>query len=426
MQSSVTVKLFVIGVIGAACLVASLLVLGLVSERQVRHDEVQNEIGQMWGAPQTVLGPVLVFTKPPLKDSTTPVEQYVLPRSLKIESALEPEVRSRGIFDTVVYTQKLKVSGVFATADMGGTIPLRSTPTLVVSLSDTRSIETQVSLKWNGITVPFDPGPNARLFDGAGIHASVPYLASVAEYPFSFELTIKGTKEALFVPVGKETEIIATSPWQTPTFTGAFLPSERSVDDDGFTATWRVASFGRNYPQTWEGKDAVSFFALTESAFGINFFEGVDLYTQLERSVKYAILFIVITFTVFFMFEVMQRVRVHPIQYLLIGSALALFYLLLLSLAEQIGFLYAYIIATVLTTALITGYSASVLKQKSRALLVGVTLGALYAYLYFILKLEDYALLFGALLLFVLLATVMFLTRNIDWFLVSKGEGTEK
>ncbi len=408
----------IIGIVAGMCLVASLLVLGLVSERQTLHEEARGEVSATWGAPQTFLGPVLVFTKPPLKDTTTPVEQYVLPRSLKVESVLTPEVRSRGIYDTVVYTETLKVSGVFTTEDIGGVPPL-STPTLAVSMSDTRSIETQVSLMWNGVEVPFSPGPNVRLFDGAGIHAMVPYTALTREYPFSFELTVKGTGEALFVPVGKETEVAITSPWKTPAFTGAFLPSERTMRDDGFNASWQVASFGRSYPQAWDG-DSVMLSSLYESAFGVDLFEGVDLYTELYRSIKYAVLFIVITFTVFFLFEVLQSVRVHPIQYLLIGSALALFYLLLLSLAEQIGFLHAYLLATVMTTLLITGYSASVLKQKSRALLVGVKLLALYGYLYFVLQMEDYALLFGALLLFALLASVMFLTRSVDWFSMAK------
>jgi inner membrane protein len=398
-----------------------MLVLGLVSERQSQYEMAQGEIGRTWGASQTVVGPVLVFTKPPFKDTTTPVEQYVLPRSLKVESVLTPEVRSRGIYDTVVYTETLKVSGVFAKEDMGG-VPAISTPTLVVALSDARSIETQVALTWGTATVPFQPGPNARMFTGAGIHALVPYSPATTEYPFSFELTIKGTGEAFFVPVGGETEVTVTSPWKTPAFTGAFLPSERTLSDTGFNATWHVSSFGRNYPQTWEGADVVSFATLAESAFGVSFFDGVDLYTQLFRSIKYSVLFIVITFTVFFLFEVLQKVRVHPIQYLLIGSALALFYLLLLSLAEQIGFLYAYLLATAMTTLLVVGYSASVLKQKSRALLVGVQLMVLYGYLYFVLKLEDYALLFGALLLFALLASVMYLTRNVDWFTLGRRE----
>ena len=414
-------RLVAIAFVAGLCLVASMLVYGLVSDRESSYREAQEEVSATWGAPQIVVGPLLVVTLPPVKDSTVPVERYILPRSLYIESTLVPEVRSRGIYRTVVYTERLTVRGMFATEDIGD-LPPSTAPTMVLALGDSRSIESPVSLTWNGAIVPFEPGPTARLFDGAGIHAPVPFDAKVKEHPFAFELVIKGTGEALFVPVGKETEVLASSPWQTPAFMGAFLPSERNVSEEGFTATWHVSSFGSNYPQVWEG-DAVLFASLADSAFGVSFFDGVDLYTQLFRAIKYAVLFIVITFTVFFLFEVLQNVRVHPIQYLLIGSALALFYLLLLSLAEQIGFAYAYMLAAGMTTLLVTGYSASVLKQKSRAFLVGVKLLALYGYLYFVLQMEDYALLFGSLLLFALLASVMFLTRKVDWFGVGKWEG---
>ena len=424
MQSyGVLFKIVFIGIVGMACFIASVLVFGLVNERQTRHDDVQTDIGRTWGVPQTVVGPMLVFTKPPRKDSTTPVEQYVLPSTLKIESTVIPEVRSRGMYDTVVYTQTLRVSGVFATADVPDA-PTRSVPTLVLALSDTRSIETQVALDWNGASVLFEPGLGTQVIDSAGIHARVPFTAATERYPFSFEFTIKGSKEALFVPLGKETEVRVVSPWMTPEFTGAFLPSDRTLDAQGFRATWHVSSYGRNVPQAWDGVHVVGPSALTSTAFGVHFYDGVNLYTQIDRSVKYAILFIVITFTVFFLFDILQHVRVHPVQYLLIGAALALFYLLLLSFAEQIGFLKAYVLATGMITLLVTWYSASVLKEKARALVVGITLTILYTFLYFVLKLEDYALVFGSLLLFALLACVMFLTRRVDWFSVGKSDAS--
>ncbi len=414
-------RLVAIAFIAGICFVASILVYGLVSERESSYRDAQEGVSATWGAPQIVVGPMLVVTLPPSKGSAIPIERYILPRSLTIDSTLVPEVRSRGIYRTVVYTERLTVRGIFATEDVG-ILPPGAAPTMVLALSDARSIESQVSLTWNGAIVPFEPGPTARLFDGAGIHALVPFNAQVQDHTFAFDLAIKGTGEAMFVPAGKETEVRASSTWQTPTFTGAFLPSERTVSGDGFSATWRVSSFGRNYPQAWEGTDAVSAASLIDSAFGIQFHEGVDLYTQLYRSIKYSVLFIVVLFTTLFLFDVLEKTRVHPIQYLLIGAALALFYLLLLSLAEQVGFLRAYLLATGMTVFLITSYSASVLRQRSRALVVGLTLLVLYGYLYFVLQLEDYALLFGSLLVFALLASVMFLTRTVDWFSVGKGE----
>jgi inner membrane protein len=415
-SETVVRKLIGIGIITVLCYIASLMVLGLVQERQQRHDTVAEEISATWGAAQTITGPILVFTIPPATAKDVARTRYVLPNTLKIESTLAPEVRSRGIYDTIVYTEKVRMSGTFRTSDAEGALPLRATPLLAVGLSDTRSIEKQVTLTWNGDVQPFAPGSGTTLLEGAGIHAQVPYLSTVSEYPFSFEFEIQGARSALFVPVGKETEVVASSTFGTPEFTGAFLPQERTVTKDGFTASWKVSSFGRTYPQTWEGGSVVSLTDFTNSAFGINFYPGVDLYTQLERSVKYAIIFIVVTFTVFFLFETLSAVRVHPIQYLLVGAALALFYLLLVSFAEHVGFVRAYALATTLITVLVSGYSASVLKQRGRALLIAVQLLVLYAYLYFVLKLEDYALLFGSVLLFVLLAGVMFLTRRIDWF----------
>ena len=231
-----------------------------------------------------------------------------------------------------------------------------------------------------------------------------------------FGVAVKGSGDVMCVPLGEETVVRVSSSWDTPQFVGAYLPSERTFSNEGFSAEWNISSFGRTYPQSWETKDAVSYGDIQQSMFGVALHEGVGLYAQVERSIKYAVLFILITFTTLFLFEMLASVRIHPVQYLFIGSALALFYLLLLSLTEHLGFLRAYVTATVMIVVLITGYSLSVLKQKLRAVLVSVLLVAMYSYMYFVLKLEDYALLFGSLLIFVLLGGVMYLTRKIDWF----------
>jgi inner membrane protein len=235
---------------------------------------------------------------------------------------------------------------------------------------------------------------------------------------------LKGSEGVQFAPLGDETVVTVTSPWERPSFIGAYPPSDRTLGTDGFSAAWNVSSFGRSYPHTWYSDVPVSRDTIRASLFGVSLHEGVDLYTQVSRSVTYAVLFILVTFTVFFLFEILTGLRLHPVQYLLIGSALALFYLLLLSLAEHIGFPLAYAIATSMIILLITGYSVSVLQQKIRALLIFFVLLALYGYLYFVLSLEDYALLFGSLLVFALLASVMYLTRRIDWYALGKS-GTD-
>lgn len=408
-------KLIGIGLIGFACFIASLMVLGLVSEREARHDDVKSEIAATWGAKQAFIGPMLVFKQ------TDESDVYLLPSNLNIESTVEPEIRTRGIFETVVYTQHIKVNGTFSASDILAANVATRTPMLVASISDTRSIEKQIMLNWRGTETPYNPGVNSSFLETPGIHALVPIPDTKEDYTFSFELTLKGSEQVMFAPLGKENEVKVSAPWGTPEFTGAFLPAQRNITNDAFDASWRVSSFGRSYPQKFTDDGTVAFAAMNDSVFGVNLNEGVDFYTQISRGAKYAILFIVVTFIAFFLFEVLSKVQLHSIQYLLIGLALALFYLLLLSLSEHVGFLKAYVLATTMTSLLISAYSAKVLVKPMRALAIFGLLLALYACLYFILNLEDYALLFGSLLLFALLSAVMYLTRNIEWFALVKN-----
>ncbi len=415
-QDSVSIKLIAIAVIGGACFVASLLVLALVEERRDRFSDAKREIASKWGERQVVTGPVIVAET----SGEAPARAYILPENVKIESALVPETRSRGIFDVVVYTGNIKISGEFATDEIARAGVRPGTTVFSLPITDTRGVERQFELTWAGARYAFEPGPGAGFREGSGLHAAVPANATSGKIPFSLEFQIKGSEGISFAPVGKETVLSVSSPWQSPKFTGTFLPSQREVDASGFQAEWRLSSFGRSFPQTWKG-DEVSTSQLAASTFGADLITGVDSYDMIFRSVKYAVLFIVITFAVFFLFDVLAKVRVHPIQYLLIGSALALFYLLLLSLAEQIGFFAAYVTATVMISLLVTLYSAFVLRSKHRAVPIAIMLVALYGYLYFVLQLEDYALVFGSLLLFILLGAAMYLTRNIDWYVLGKN-----
>jgi inner membrane protein len=216
------------------------------------------------------------------------------------------------------------------------------------------------------------------------------------------------------VPVGKITEAAITSSWNAPSFTGEFLPTERVIKDNGFSAQWKVIDVNRNFPQQWISSN----YYISSTVFGVKLFKSVDLYQKVMRTVKYAIMFIGLTFLVFFMIEVLNQENIkkmHPIRYLLIGSALVLFYSLLLSLSEHIGFLYAYVLASLSVIILITLYSRSVLVKNSLVALIAGVLSVLYVYLYVILQLEDYALLIGSISIFSILGLVMYLTRNLDW-----------
>lgn len=407
-QDSASKRLIAIALIGGACFAASLLVLGITDERQGRFSEAQREIASKWGERQVIAGPMILT-------GDTALATRVLPETVHFVTILEPEVRSRGIFKTVVYTSKVTVSGEFSAGEIARTAGGRGTAVFSLPITDTRGIERQFQLSWNNATYAFEPGPGVSLGGSSGLHALVSLNAVSGKIPFSFELQLKGSEGISFAPVGNETIVSVSSPWSLPKFVGAFLPAQREVSASGFNAEWRISSFGRSYPQTWTG-ETVPLQQLVDSAAGVDLYQGVDTYDMISRSVKYAILFIIVTFAVFFLFDVLTKVRIHPIQYFLIGSALALFYILLLSLAEQIGFLFAYILATAMIIILITIYSAYVLKSRRWAIPIAALLVTLYGYLYFVLQLEDYALLFGSLLLFSLLAVVMYLTRNVDWF----------
>ncbi len=422
MNDTISLKMLAIAIIGGACFIASLFVLALVEDRQSRADEAKIEIAQGWGKRQTIVGPLLIAETSAAQGAQSYLENaYVLPENLHYEITLEPEVRSRGIFTSVVYTSRIKVSGEFSPDDMR-TLTSRGvrSATLALAITDTRGIEQQLDLTWNGISFPLEPGPGFDTRGSSGLHTTVP-VSNSANIPFSFELQLRGSEGISVAPLGTETTLSIASPWPTPKFVGEFLPASREIAKDGFTSLWRLSSLGRSYPSTWQG-EKTDFAQLLESSAGVDLHIGVDTYDMVERSIKYAILFIVITFAAYFLFDVLGGIRVHPIQYLLVGSALALFYLLLLSLAEQIGFVLAYLLATVMTAFLVTAYSAFVLKSRQRAFPIFVLLSVLYAYLYFILSLEDYALLAGALLLFLLLGTVMYMTRTIDWFSLGKRE----
>ena len=240
-----------------------------------------------------------------------------------------------------------------------------------------------------------------------------------SEVEFSIPLDFNGSDGVFFVPFGVQNEAALKSNWPDPAFRGAFLPAERSVRPDGFNATWRVSYYGRDYPQSWTsrgGNERFNVQSVTNSRFGANFLSILDAYRYVERSIKYGVLFLVLVFTTFFLFEVTARQKIHPFQYLMVGAALCLFYLLLLSISEFIGFSLAYLIAAVASTLLITWYCRFFLGGGVRTLMIGAGLAGVYTFLYITLRQQDYALLMGAIALFVVLAIVMYVTRKVDWY----------
>jgi inner membrane protein len=240
-----------------------------------------------------------------------------------------------------------------------------------------------------------------------------------ADIQFSIPLDFNGSEGIFFAPFGVQNEATLKSNWADPGFRGAFLPAERSVRPDGFDATWKVSYYGRDYPQSWTsraGNERFTTQSVSNSLFGAQFLSILDAYRYVERSIKYGVLFLVLVFTAFFLFEVTALQKIHPFQYLMVGAALCLFYLLLLSISEFIGFSWAYLIAAVASTVLITWYCRFFLGGGMRTLMIGAGLTGVYTFLYITLRQQDYALLMGAIALFIVLAIVMYVTRKVDWY----------
>ena len=252
------------------------------------------------------------------------------------------------------------------------------------------------------------------------------YLETLSKaYAFSIPLKLNGSGYLKFEPVGKETTVALESGWSSPSFEGDFLPDQREIRPEGFSASWKVLDLNRNYPQQWKGAEYSFGTGNHPSAhFGVRLVQTVDEYAKTERSSKYAILVIGLTFLIYFFYETLRRFHIHPFQYLLVGLALSVFYLLLLSLSEHLGFNTAYAVATAATIGLITVYSAGVFKNLRMTVQLTLLLGLIYGFIFIVLQLEDYALLTGSIGIFAALAAVMYYSRNVDWYNLSETAQT--
>jgi inner membrane protein len=365
---------------------------------------------------------MIPYLKEIRKDSSSkPIEVvqylYILPAKLKVDGNIQPEQRNRGIFQIVVYNSNTKLSGNF---DLGEIKNLGISKNkvqfdkakFIVGINDLRGLEKQIELNWNGNKILFDPGvPNYQLVE-SGINAGINIDTTQSEIvDFNFELALKGSQKLYFTPVGKETDVNLQSSWTNPSFEGSFLPDSREVTESGFSANWNILHLNRNYPQVFTENADIS-----SSAFGLDLLLPVDNYQKSYRSVTYALLFIVFTFLVFFFIEIMNKVFIHPIQYLLVGVALVIFYSLLLSISEYLPFNLSFLISMVLTIGLIAGYTKTILKSnRLTGLLVGI-LTILYVFNFVIIQMQDYSLLIGSIGIFLILAIVMYTSRKIDWY----------
>ncbi len=453
---TVTAKILFIGILIFVLLIPVNMILSLVNEREGRSLDVKNEISEKWGRAQVVAGPILtvpyeVVVERDEKEFTEKRYAHFLPDSLHINSDIDPEIRQRGIFEAVLYKSKLRMAGTFVPPDMSSYSPktvLTEDAFLTLGVADIRGINSPISIMFGGAKKEMLPGTNVTFLQ-TGAHASFP-LPEQESIPFSAEFELNGHESISFLPVGKQMTAAMKSSWPTPSFEGSFLPESHTINDDGFSASWEISNFSRPYPSQWSNtknirmplsspsSDPFPFHAKTlreepfpsggnTLSFGTKFLQPVDFYQKNTRAVKYAVLFVVFTFLIFFLYEVLiPELRVHPMQYLFTGFALCLFYILLLAFSEHIGFGLAYLTASIATVIMIAGYSASVLCGKLRASIIGLLLAFLYAFLYILLQVEDYALLFGAIACFLVLGAAMFVTRKVDWYSVQMSSKKPK
>ncbi len=422
-------KLFVIGILTVLMAVPLLFIELALVDRQDRASEAAQDIASGWGGAQTVTGPVLFV---PYDQTVTnlvnglPVQEtqhgtaVLLPSALNLDTKSATGLRWRGIFSVPVYTAAVSMRAQFDKGALDALIPAGAHADwdkayASILISDVRGLTGNVTMQANGKPAAFQPGIGVDGATVAGIHAPLGLPATAPNgLSLSASLTLRGSRELNFASIGRQTTAHLASPWADPSFSGAFLPNSHRIGKDGFDAVWDVPYLARGYGQSFATTEA-ALDTVQNATFGVRFYQPVDFYQLVQRSLKYAILFVGLAFLVFFVAELVAGRRLHAAQYTLMGAAQVLFYLLLLSVAEHMGFAWAYLVAAAATVTLTALYAASAFASRARAGALFVILSALYGLLYVILNQEDYALLIGALVLFCALGTTMFATRRLDW-----------
>jgi len=431
-------KFFLIAFLILLLLIPLVLVIGLVSEREGRARQVEGDVARTWGGTQQLSGPFLVVpysVRVEAIQGDRRIEQVqerravFLPERLDIKADATSKVLHRSIFDVVVYTARITLSGRFLTPDMtevaaDAQVVRWNDAVFALGLADVSGLKEAANLSLNGQRqLPFAPSLGIPTVTQNGIHVRLSSAAdqlqaepnaTIKPFEFKLELIFGGSSSLDFAPVARETSLTMTSDWPHPSFSGSFLPIDRSIGVGGFTASWRIPHLARSVPQSWS-LVAAGIDRFQPYAFGVHFYKPVDFYSLVNRSAKYAVLLLALAFMAVFVLELVSTRRVHPIEYLFVGLAMIFFYVLLLSLAEQVGFAAAYLIAAGASGGMLALYVGKVLQSRPGGVGMLAVFAVLYGLLYLILTLEDYALLAGAILGFAALTTVMFTTLGIDW-----------
>src|SRR5450759_1376245 len=443
MQKTLFMKLITIGGLTLILLVPLSMIREVISARQQRQFEVEQTVAANSAGQQVLLGPILaisyvekVVTKT-LDDgkretiTVTDVDRLALfmPETLNIENVATVEAKYKGLYKALVFENKGSWRARFAVpANLGLDIDPKMINAgrayLAVGVSDVRGIIAQPRLRWGASPLSVMQGTRLASFP-QGIHAEIGRLESkdAQTYEVALDLAIIGTGTLSYAPIGDLMTVRLKSPWPHPNFIGRFLPREKSITDSGFSAQWEKTHFGTANNDLIRRGAAIEFPGAPRAAqpnqfdtFGTTFIEPVNIYLQAERAVKYGILFVALTFAGFFLLETLKQLRIHPLQYGLVGLALAVFFLLVISLSEHLAFAWAYLIAAAACISLLGYYLSHALKSRLRGMAFASMFTLLYGVLYGLLLSEDNALVLGSLLLFAALAAIMVLTRKVDWY----------
>lgn len=460
-ERSPGMKLLLASLVGFVLLVPLLMVYALVWDRQNQSQTAQDAINAGWGGPQVIAGPVVVvpFRTTQVQNEevngktisrTVEVERllYISPVENRVTTGVKPEERRKSIYRSVLYEAEVKGGARF---ELPADLPrfgvareqlLWDRAELRMGASDARGLTKGGTLTANGQALSVQPGKGPGATSGQGFFAFLPWKGEGSlsvEYAFG----LRGSRSLSLVPRGGQTQWSVSSSWESPSFSGAFLPERREVSDSGFKAAYTVdklalgqapvATEDLGPPSIDAGEAYAAMPSMAASqrtaaetisgqalAVTVGLVEPVNLYSKVDRSVKYGFLFIGFTFLAFLLFDIVGGARVAAAEYLLTGAGLVLFFVLLLAFAEVIGFTAAYLVASAAIIGLLTAYSAAVLKSWKRGRFIGAMLVGLYALLFVLLNLEAWSLLIGAVLLFLALAGVMYATRNVDWSSVGR------
>lgn len=422
--NSYSVKMVLVSGLAILLLIPSFLIQDIIQDRISRSEKVKTELFAQWGGRQVVAGPVLnvpyMAMEPGMNNQGTNQRHGVahfLPETLTMDGMLYPETRKRGIYKVVVYEGVLKIGGLFTKPDVSR-LELQNAQYnwdaayFTMGISDVRGIKNLPGFVINGQNGTVEPGVADTDLFPSGFTVKHDSIDPDQPLHFDIELVLNGSENLSVEALGTTSEVAMTSNWSQPGFTGGFLPENRQVTASGFTADWRVTHLNQNFPQQWVDQK----FNTRDAVLGVELLIPVDHYQKSMRSAKYAILFIALNFIVFIFIELKSKIRIHPFQYSLVAFALLMFYALLISLGEQIGFNWAYLISAAAVTTLISWYTSKILRNRRMVGQIAGLQTGLYLFLFTILQLQDYALLAGSIGLFVILALIMHASQQIKWY----------